>query len=86
MNDDNFESFASIWQSKKKTVKPPAYRWQELALEVIKELNVPANKKSSVFKACRDKGEKLVRQALIDTKELCQTGEKWKYFFKIINS
>jgi len=49
MNDDNFESFASIWKNKK-TVKPPAYQWQELALQIIKELNIPVSKKSSVFK------------------------------------
>jgi hypothetical protein len=85
MNDDNFESFADIFKSKK-TVKPPAYKWQELALEVIKELNVPTNKKSSVFKICKNKGEKLVKQALIDTRELCKEGEKWRYFFKVINS
>ena len=85
MNDDKFESFASIWKNKK-TVKPPAYQWQELALELIKELNVPISKKSSVFKLCRDKGEKLIRQALTDTRELCKEGEKWRYFFKVINN
>jgi hypothetical protein len=85
MNDNNFTSFASILQNKK-TVKPPAYRWQELALQIIKELAIPKEKKSSVFKTCKVNSEKLVKQALIDTKELCKEGDKWQYFFKVIDS
>lgn len=65
--------------------KPPAYQWQDLALRVIKELNIPDFKRSSVFKACKDNNEARVVQALTDTRELCQTGQKWQYFFKIIN-
>ncbi|NCD00528.1 hypothetical protein EOL94_00295 [bacterium] len=85
MNDDNFTSFANILQNKK-TIKPPAYPWQELALQIIKDLAVPANKKSSVFKVCKDNSESSVRHALIDTKELCKEGDKWQYFFKVINN
>lgn len=67
------------------TKKAPAYQWQDLALNVIKELSVPNFKRASVFKACKERGETVIRQALIDTKELCQTGEKWKYFFKVLS-
>lgn len=66
--------------------KPPAYIWQDLALEVIKELGVPGFKRSAVFKVCKEKPRARVLLALNDTKELCKTGAKWKYFFKIIDS
>ncbi len=78
------ESFSEIMKDKK-TKKPPAYFWQELALQIIKELSVPDNKKSSVFKACKNNSEQKIKLALNDTKELCKSGEKWKYFFKIID-
>lgn len=68
----------------KKTVKPPAHAWQELALKLIDELDIPPFKKTAVFQICRDYPKNLVEQALIDTKELCKSGAKWKYFFKII--
>ena len=70
----------------KKALKPPSYVWQELALTVIKQLNVPASKRNSVFKVCKLHSVKTIQQALIDTKELCRRGEKWKYFFKIVNN
>lgn len=69
----------------RKDKKPPAYPWQELALKVIKDLAVPESKKSSVFKACRDNNQTIIIQALNDTKELCQNGNKWQYFFKILS-
>jgi len=65
--------------------KPPAYQWQDLALRIIKELYVPDFKKSSVFKVCRDNSSTVIIRALNDTKELCQTGSKWQYFFKILS-
>ena len=37
------------------------------------------------FKICKDMPQQRVQQALTDTKELCDKGEKWKYFFKVIN-
>jgi len=70
---------------KRKMVKPPAYPWQDLALRVIKELDIPNFKKSAVFKVCRDKNKIFIERSLNDTKELCKDGEKWKYFFKILN-
>lgn len=79
-----FNSLADILKIKK-TVKPPAYPWQDLALRIIKDLNIPSFKRSAVFKVCKEKPLNLVNAALIDTKELCQSGEKWKYFFKIID-
>lgn len=66
--------------------KPPAYEWQDLALNIIKELAIPEFKRSSVFKMCKEKNQTIIRQALNDTKELCQTGTKWQYFFKILSS
>lgn len=69
----------------KTSKKPPAYQWQDLALTVIKELSIPNFKRSSAFKACKENSEAIIRQALTDTKELCQSGEKWKYFFKILS-
>ena len=64
--------------------KTPAYAWQDLALRVIKELNIPNFKRSAVFKVCKEKSRNFIEKCLNDTKELCQTGEKWKYFFKIV--
>lgn len=78
------ESFSDIIKNKTNK-KPPAYSWQELALLIIKELSIPDNKKSSVFKACKNNSQQKISLALNDTKELCKTGEKWKYFFKIID-
>lgn len=71
---------------KKRVVKKaPAYEWQDLALRVIKELSVPNNKRNSVFRVCKQYNKAIVEQAMNDTKELCQTGEKWRYFFKVID-
>ncbi len=66
--------------------KAPAYQWQDLALRVIKELRIPNFKRSAVFKVCKDNSRAVVEQALNDTKELCKTGNKWQYFFKVITA
>jgi hypothetical protein len=84
MAEDKFKSFADIIGAKK-TVKPPAYPWQDLALRVIKELGIPGFKRAAVFKMCKEKTEQKILLAMNDTKELCQSGAKWKYFFKIID-
>lgn len=65
------------------TKKPPKYIWQDLALRIIKELNIPNFKRSAVFKICKQKPRVYIEKCLNDTKELCKTGEKWKYFFKV---
>ena len=70
----------------KQTKKPPAYQWQDLALRVIKELRIPGFKRSAVFKVCKDNSRAVVEQALNDTKELCETANKWQYFFKVITA
>ncbi len=70
-------------KNQRSRAKAPAYAWQDLALEVIKELNIPDFKRSAVFKVCKLKPRVYVEKCLNDTKELCQTGEKWKYFFKV---
>lgn len=82
--NDNFKSFSDIVKNKK-TVKPPAYPWQDLALRVIQELGIPGFKRSAVFKACKEKPAAKITIALNDTKELCKDGAKWKYFFKIVD-
>jgi hypothetical protein len=84
MSEDKFQSFADIVKAKPK-VKAPAYPWQDLALRIIKELNIPSFKRAAVFKVCRDLPAHKVSLALNDTKELCKTGSAWKYFFKIID-
>jgi hypothetical protein len=81
---DNFASFSDIIKSKK-TIKPPSYPWQDLALRVIKELGIPGFKRAAVFKVCKEKSTAEVERALNDTKELCKSGAAWKYFFKIID-
>lgn len=74
-----------IQESKNQRSRPkaPAYAWQDLALQVIKELNIPGFKRSAVFKVCKQRPRVYIEKCLNDTKELCQTGEKWKYFFKV---
>lgn len=67
----------------KKSKKIPTYAWQDLALQVIKDLNIPKFKRSAVFKICKQKPRVYIEKCLNDTKELCQIGEKWKYFFKV---
>ncbi|MBI4653075.1 hypothetical protein HY750_02375 [Candidatus Kuenenbacteria bacterium] len=64
---------------------PPAYVWQDLALRVIKELNIPNFKRNSIFKVCKENSQIIILKCLNDTKELCKTGQKWRYFFKLIN-
>lgn len=83
MENKSIKSFGELM--KKRTIKkPPTYQWQELALKVIGDLNVPANKKSSVFMSCKKFSRQEIELAMNDTKELCKTGEKWRYFFKIV--
>lgn len=87
MKKDNFKSFKELMNSRVKVEKKaPAYQWQDLALRVIKELDVPANKRGSVFQICKKYTKPIVEHALNDTKELCKTGEKWRYFFKVIHA
>lgn len=64
--------------------KPPAYEWQDFALRIIQELGIPNFKRASVFKICKDNSKGYVEKCLNDTKELCKTGERWKYFFKVV--
>jgi hypothetical protein len=82
-----FESLGAIFVQKKgvKTKKPPAYPWQDLALKVVSELGIPGFKRASVFKICRDHSKEFVERCLNDTKELCKSGESWKYFLKVCN-
>ena len=81
--DDGFQKIGDLF-SKTKPVKPPAHPWQELALRVITELSIPNEKRGSVFMVCKKYPKPFIEMCLNDTKELCKTGETWKYFFKII--
>jgi len=85
MKDNNGFQKISDFIRKKPLKKAPAYEWQDLALKVIKELDIPNVKRSSVFKACRENPKMFIEQCLNDTKELCTGKEKWRYFFKIAN-
>lgn len=80
--DEGFQQLGDLFANRK-TVKPPAYQWQDLALRVIKELGIPGFKRNSVFKVCRDLPKEVIERNLNETKELCHSGEKWKYFFKL---
>ncbi|MBL7058708.1 hypothetical protein ISS03_05230 [Patescibacteria group bacterium] len=88
MTTKRISEFESLFTIANKVVvkKPVAYSWQGLALKIIQDFQVPANKKSSVFKICKTNTESYIERCLNDTKELCQDGEKWKYFFKVINN
>lgn len=65
--------------------RPPAYPWQDLALRIITELSIPKFKRNSVFKVSKQRPKEFIEKCLNDTKELCQTGQCWKYFFKLVN-
>ncbi len=82
--DGDWENLGDLF-GKTPTKKPPAFEWQELALKIMQELNIPPFKRSSIFKVCRDNHKETIERALADTKELCTSGEKWKYFLKIIS-
>lgn len=78
------ESLGDIMNNRKQGKKPPAHPWQDLALKVIGDLAIPGFKRSAVFKECKQRPKEEIILALNDTKELCQEGEAWKYFFKIL--
>jgi hypothetical protein len=80
------ENIKDIFNSRMAQKKPPAHDWQDLALRVIKELSIPDFKRGSVFKICKEISKREIEQSLNDTKELCKSGLKWKYFFKVISS
>ena len=48
------ENIKDILATKKPGKKPPAYPWQDLALKIIKELNIPNFKRGAVFKVCKE--------------------------------
>ena len=81
---ENLKSFGELIKSRV-VKKAPAFEWQDLALQVINELNIPNNKRNSVFRVCKQNTKQIVERAMNDTKELCKTGEKWRYFFKLID-
>ncbi len=62
--------------------KPPAYRWQELALEIVAGLPDGKNKKSSIFKCCKQ-SPNFAKIAFEDCKELNKLYVQ--YFLKVFN-
>jgi len=78
------QKLSDIFKEKKPIKKPPAHEWQDLALRIIEELSIPNFKRNSVFKVCKENPKDFIEKCLNDTKELCQTGAKWKYFFKLV--
>lgn len=78
------QKLSDIFEQKSPQKKPPAYQWQDLALRIITDLNIPDFKRNSVFKICKEYDKNFVEKCLDDTKELAQEGEKWRYFFKLI--
>ena len=83
--DKGLEQLKDIFKARQPTKKPPAYEWQDLALRIIKELSVPNFKRSAVFKVCKENSKSYIERCLNETKELCRSGAKWKYFFKLIS-
>lgn len=82
--DNGFDKLSDILNQKKEK-KAPAYKWQDMALRVINELDIPNFKRSSVFKVCKENPQQFIERCMNDTKELCESGEKWKYFFKVVS-
>lgn len=85
-NDQGPQKLSFILNAKPAAVKPPAFKWQDLALKIIAEFAVPDFKRNSVFRICKQNSKELVEKAINETKELCKTGERWKYFFKVVDS
>lgn len=85
MAGENIKTFGELMKKRVAPKKAPTFQWQELALKIIQEFDVPTNKKSSVFKVCKQHSKLIIERALSDTKELCKSGEKWRYFFKVID-
>jgi len=83
--DKGLEQLKDIFKARQPVKKPPAYEWQDLALRIIKELSIPNFKRSAVFKVCKENSKSYIERCLNETKELCRTGAKWKYFFKLIS-
>ncbi len=86
MKDIEPLSFKDILENKKAGPKAPAYAWQDLALKVEREIKIPGFKRSALFKVCRDYPRVVIERCLADTKELCQSGEQWRYFFKVVST
>lgn len=85
-DDKGPQRLSLILGAKPAAIKPPAYQWQDMALKIIAEFGVPDFKRNSVFRVCKVNSKELVEKAVNETKELCPTGDKWKYFFKVVDS
>jgi hypothetical protein len=81
-----FTDISQLVKQPRPIIKPTAHPWQQLALEVIASLRVPDFKRAAIFQACQQFPESIIRQAVIDTQELCQQNSRWPYFFKILGN
>ncbi|MCX6785604.1 MAG: hypothetical protein NTZ18_01990 [Candidatus Komeilibacteria bacterium] len=83
---EGFKNIKEIFNNRRQAgPKPPVYPWQDMALRIIKQLAIPPYKKSAIFKVCRDLPQSYILGCFSDTQELCKSGEKWRYFFKLID-
>ncbi|OGH60107.1 MAG: hypothetical protein A2725_00465 [Candidatus Magasanikbacteria bacterium RIFCSPHIGHO2_01_FULL_33_34] len=62
--------------------KPPAYKWQELALQIITDIPDANTKKSSIFRCCKQSPQ-MAKIAFEDCKELNKLYVQ--YFLKVFN-
>ena len=86
--NSDFQSIGDIFkiQNTQKAKKTTAHEWQSFALQIINELGIPNFKRGAVFRVCKEKPKAALERCLNDTKELCKTGERWKYFFKLVGA
>lgn len=63
----------------------PKYEFQDTALEIIQRLGVPQNKKSSVFKVCKEENESHVEAAYRFAVDYPQPKLKTQMFFWKLN-
>ena len=66
--------------TKKITTQP----WQELAVEICKELRVEGSQRGIIFKACKNNNDAYVRHCFEETKELAKGDKASHYFIKLI--
>ena len=84
MKEEEISSIKDVLKQAKTGPKPPAYPWQDLALKVEREIKIPSYKRGALFKVCKDYPRTVIERCLADTKELCKSGEEWRYFFKAV--
>lgn len=67
-------------------IKDKLQSWQDLALGIIKDLNIPAKDRSMIFLVCKRFGRSYIERCLNTTKEKARGDLKGHYFIKVIYS